>query len=91
MAAVGDPAGEHWPSRPIRDLTTKELVAVIGYLEVAGRDGALIRALQLELTLRQAGIRCGQTSRPVTNLWQRFRLRQRADEMRRPVLLWIGH
>lgn len=47
-----------WPAEPIRDMTAEQLTAMIERLRTVGTpDEVLIRALQTELTFRQAGIR----------------------------------
>jgi hypothetical protein len=53
-----------WLAKPIRDMTAKELVDAIRYLDAATAtaDEVLERAIHTELTLRQAGIRPGRTT-----------------------------
>ena len=51
------PAWPRW-GVPIRDMTTGQLAATAAYLRAGARlDEVLIRAVQTELTFRQAGIR----------------------------------
>jgi hypothetical protein len=51
-----------WSSKSIQEMTADELVIGIGYVRTsAADDKALLRALNTELSLRQAGIRVRPT------------------------------
>ncbi|GAB3977005.1 hypothetical protein GCM10029978_065470 [Actinoallomurus acanthiterrae] len=52
-----EPALPRWAGTPIRGMTVGQLGDVVAYLRAATRrDEVLIRAVQTELTFRQAGI-----------------------------------